>query len=274
MSLSFLVLNAGGSTHASDDALLWARTEAERGHDVVLVQEVPSDAWLGQWVGYRVILGCERGWQVRSAILTRLTEDELVRLDHRAVPELQYHGDYVAAAKLVKLGITLFSVHASPNPTEDKYLADHPERDRLRPRSGGHDAKDGGKLFDADVCLDTVSHYGPVLAAGDWNEARGWDDSHQGHTWGEEFFGTLVEGGLENGRVQTAGLAWVPLSADGSEQVTRVAPNHPPLQLDHVLVSTELAGRVRELARDEAWVTSPGAMPGLADHCPLRFDFI
>ena len=63
------------------------------------------------------------------------------------------------------------------------------------------------------------------------------------------------------------------MSADGAEQVTRIAPNRPPLQLDPVLVSTELAGRVQGLSRDEEWVANPGGVPGLADHCPLRFDF-
>ncbi len=119
-----------------------------------------------------------------------------MRLTAADIPELGYHGQYVAAARLVGWGaagdLTVFSVHASPSPTSDEYLEHHPDPERLVARDGGAAARCAGQLSDSDVVLGTVIQYGPdVLACGDLNEARGWDTvpGHEGHTWGAEYFG-------------------------------------------------------------------------------------
>lgn len=121
--------------------------------------------------------------------------------------------------------------------------------------------------------LETVRRCGPdVLACGDFNEARGWDDVHTGHTWGAEYFGRPDDNGrLVDGAVQSAALVEVPLSADGTEVVTRRAPGHPPLQLDHVLAGRDVAALVRDARVDEDWTGSSPAVSGLADHGPISF---
>lgn len=236
-SLRCLVLNAGG-TYVSDKlaAERWASeaATADDRPDLVFIQEVPSDAWLDRWCeqGYRPVLGHTRGWTVRAAILTRLSERICVALTVAEVPELSHHGEYVAAARMTGLAagsdLTVFSVHASPAPTSNEYLEHHPDPSRLHARNGGADTRHAGKLFDSDVILDTVSRYGPdVLACGDLNEARGWDDApgHEGHTWCADYFGRPgAAGQLTGGAVQAAKLVDVPLGEHGREAVTRRAP--------------------------------------------------
>lgn len=282
--LRCLVLNAGGTylenKQAAEQWALEAATAADR-PDLAFIQEVPSDAWLAQWSqhDYRVILGHEHGWKVRSAILTRLDELQCVALTAAHVKELEYHGEYAAAARLVGWGeggdLTVFSVHASPSPTTNEYLSRHPAPGRLHARGGGADARYAGKLFDSDVVLDTVSQYGPdVLACGDLNEARGWDDApgHDGHTWGKDYFGALDEAGqLTGGAVQAAQLVDVPLGTGTQEVVTRRAPGHPALQLDHLLAGPQIAERISDVTVDTAWADEGLLPPGLADHAPIWF---
>jgi hypothetical protein len=284
--LRCLMLNAGGTFLTDKDAArVWATqtaTDLESRPHLAFVQEVPSECWLDAWRerGYRVILGYPRGWTVRSAILTLLPENECPPLTIDDVPELAYHGEYVAAARLIGWGdagadLTLLSVHASPNPTTPDYLRHHPDPQRLQHRAGGQDPRHRGKLFDSDVVLDTIAQYAPsVLACGDLNEALGWDevDAHAGHTWGKEFFGDRVDGGGRiNGAVQRLDLVAVPLDIEGLEVVTRRAPGHPALQLDHILTSSGVASRVRDINVHSAWQQETPAVPGLADHAPVRF---
>ncbi|MCW2672987.1 MAG: endonuclease/exonuclease/phosphatase family protein [Frankiales bacterium] len=275
-----MVLNAGGTyLRDKDDAVRWVSdllSQADGRPDIACIQEVPSDAWLAAWEkeGYRCILGETRGFKVRSAILTVLPEDRLTRLTAADASELPYHGEYVAAARLRNpdgSSITLMSVHASPRPTTDEYLAHHPDRTRLLPRVG-NDAKFGGMLFDSDVVLDTVGQHAPVVACGDLNEARGWDElpGKEGQTWGTEFFGSTADGG----RVGEHGLLDVPLSDDGREVVTRRKEGHPALQLDHILVSKDLRANVRNAHVDPAWTAANGEVVGLADHAPLWFELV
>lgn len=282
--LGCLVLNAGGTYHPDKDAAEgWAHEAAavDDRPDLAFIQEVPSNGWLDRWCeqGYRPIFGHPRGWTVRSAILTLLDERTCVPLTADDIPELRYHGEYVAAARLTGRShgqdVTLFSVHASPAPTSDEYLAHHPDSARIRPRSGGADRRYAGKRLDSDVVLDTVSRYGPnVLACGDLNEARGWDDvpGHEGHTWGEEYFGRRdTTGQMIDGAVQSARLIDVPLAEDAHEVVTRRAPGHPPLQLDHLLAGPEVAARITSVSVHAAWASEAPIPAGLADHAPIRF---
>ena len=285
--LDCLVLNAGGTYLANkDEAEAWVeRVASDKGRrpDLVFAQEVPSERWLDIWLahGYRQIRGYARGWKVRSIILTLLPSDTCSELSHVRVPELEYHGEYVAAAELPGWGtgdsaLVLFSVHASPNPTTSEYLDRYPQPDRILRRGGGADPRYAGQLFDADVVLETVSRYGPaVLACGDLNEARGWDDEHPGHTWGAEYFGTRDdEGELVGGSVQKRGLVDVPLSDDGSEVITRRAVGHPRLQLDHILTSPQVVGRIENVEVDPDWTAENEAARGLADHAPIRFALV
>src|SRR5690348_10633092 len=73
--------------------------------------------------------------------------------------------------------LILLSAHASPNPTSREYLAHYPAPGTIRCRDGGQDPRHRGRLFDTDVVLETIARCGPhVIACGDLNEARGWDD--------------------------------------------------------------------------------------------------
>ncbi len=278
------MLNAGGSYLEDKGAAeQWAKeaATADDRPDLCFVQEVPSNGWLAQWSsqGYRPILGHVRGWKVRSAILTLLDEQTCVELGADEVPELCYHGEYVAAARLTGWGqdadLTILSVHASPSPTSEEYLRHHPEPGRINARNGGADVRYAGQRFDSDVVLDTVSRYGPnVLACGDVNEARGWDavPGHDGHTWGEDYFGLPDSTGqLVGGAVQAAQLVDVPLGLGSEEVVTRRAPGHPPLQLDHLLAGPGIATRISAVSVHPAWSTGDALPPGLADHAPIRF---
>lgn len=151
-ALSCLVLNAGGSYVPDKTAAEgWAdalASDPASSPDLAFIQEVPSQQWLQVWRihGFRVLLGHTRGWKVRSAILTRLPDEQLAPLTSAHLPELAYHGEYVAAGRLVGWGpsgsdLHVFSVHASPHPTISEYLAHHPQADRLKPRRGGDDPR-------------------------------------------------------------------------------------------------------------------------------------
>lgn len=284
-TLKCLVLNAGGTYLPNkDEAVAWAAAlaadQAAR-PDLAFIQEIPSQAWLEAWTthGYRAILGHSRGWAVRSAILTLLDSDQCTQLTPTGMPELTYHGEYVAAARLAGWApgrdLTVLSVHASPNPTTEQYLADYPNRERIRRRDGGADPRHRGQLFDSDVVLETIARSGPaVLACGDLNEARGWDElpQHAGQTWGADFFGTPDPGGaLAGGSIQTLGLLDIALSDDGSEVITRRSPGHPSLQLDHIITTPALRDQIRNIAVDPDWTAQTPRAVGLADHAPIRF---
>jgi|GEM_PF-5933819 len=76
---------------------------------------------------------------------------------------------------------------------------------------------------------------------------------------------------MTGGAVQAAKLIDVPLSADGREVVTRRAPGHPPLQLDHLLAGQVVARHISDVRVHVAWA-SDGPLPvGLADHAPITF---
>jgi hypothetical protein len=283
-ALRCLFLNAGGSYHPHKDlAEDWVVRLVSTSHapDVAFVQEVPSDAWLQRWRdgGYREVLGHKRGWKVRSAVLLRLPRRAWEPLEVGDIAELEYHGEYVAAARLRGWGtagsdLTLLSLHAQPERTTKAYLECYPDAGNVVRRDGGADPRYRGELFDADVVLETVARQAPnVLACGDLSEARGWDDvpAHAGQTWGREFFGGVVNGEVVEGRVRTKGLVDVALSATGEEVVTRRAPGHPSLQLDHILTSASMTRRIHSVDVDQAWRSGEPSASGLADHAPVRF---
>jgi hypothetical protein len=63
---------------------------------------------------------------------------------------------------------------------------------------------------------ELVSDEREVLAAGDLNETRGWDETHPGG-WGRDFFANVA----------SAGLTDVTFSRWRSERRTRFHPTHP-----------------------------------------------
>jgi hypothetical protein len=96
--------------------------------------------------------------------------------------------------------LTVVSMHASPKTVPpgvlDRYPGSPPP-----PRRGGTGTRHGGRLLCSDLPLHAPSEAatrGPVLAAGDLNEARRWDGVNAGDTWGAEFFANVLERGLDD----------------------------------------------------------------------------
>ena len=87
-----------------------------------------------------------------------------------------------------------------------------------------------------------------------------------------EFFGVPdSEGQLVGGAVQAAQLVDVALGPGRAEVVTRRAPGHPPLQLDHLLAGPAVAERISAVNVHPAWSSGETFPRGLADHAPIRF---
>ncbi len=120
-----------------------------------------------------------------------------------AIPNGNYHGRYVAAARLsLPAGdVVAVSAHASPSRAEPErygWVGQLPQA-----RHGGDDPRyKGGELWDSDLLLATLgdlAQHGPVIAAGDFNEAKDFDldpaTGKQG-TWGREYFDRAKDLGL------------------------------------------------------------------------------
>jgi hypothetical protein len=182
-------LGCGGphSAERTDAAYLW-RDEVIIGgtYDVLFLQEVPRDRWVAGIDDYYAIFRWEPAYRPLSILGVRKS----LGLKPKLLPgrELSdYHGSYLAAAtiELAPVGrVALVSVHASPTRAEH-YL----EKDRYGGRPDGRPTGNGA-LWDSDVVLETLrriqrSH--PLIAAGDFNEARKWDDHYPG-CWGAEYF--------------------------------------------------------------------------------------
>ena len=256
----------GGSSARNSAMTSWGeRVLAARRPAIAFIQELPygNDSWLQPWTtaDYRVTFGVDRGWRVRSALLTR-PDLEIASLPASDLPNLTYHGSYLAVARWSAASgpIILASVHASPQKAEpEKYgwQGDVPE-----PRGGGGDRRyTGGQLWDSDLVLTTLSELarvsnGRLLAAGDFNESLDFDlgAGETPGTWGKEYFD----------RARAAGLVpWL------HEQWGGERPSHKDLQLDHVLV-TEAALPILSSdpapELDEAWIADEH---GLSDHTPI-----
>jgi CO/xanthine dehydrogenase Mo-binding subunit len=144
----------------------------------------------------------ETRWWIASWITVR-NDLTVTAPDDRTRDLLQPFSSYVAAAHVELPGIgatTIVSMHASPNPVTAADLARWPG-DPPRPRSGGIGVRNTGELFYSDLIVDALRQMAderPVLAAGDLNEARSWDEAHPGHTWGVEFFDLVGRAGLDD----------------------------------------------------------------------------
>lgn len=271
-----VTVNVGGSFAAQavqTGMVGWAVSALRREPIFVFAQEVPSPEWLTVWTdaGYSCVLGPDRGWRVRSALLIspeQVIEPLTPPAETSADPWLNtlgYHGSYVAAARWASArgDVLLASVHASPTEADpDRYgWTGAP----VTPRSGGGDPRyPGGRLWDSDLLLETLralSTIGPLLAAGDLNEAVGFDISPDGArlgTWGTEYFARITAAGL---------TPWLATQWDTE------LPTHGRLQLDHVVVSWDaegLLGRSPEPHRDGTWLNATGPV-ALGDHIPIWF---
>jgi hypothetical protein len=272
-----VTINVGGGpgNSAARGAAMtnWACEVARARPAIIFAQEVP-DSWLSVWTDdhagdYNVTLGVEPTWRMRSALIThrdlsitRLTEDDL--------PNLRYHGSYVAAACWENAPggpVTLASVHASPTPAKPEtygWIGAKP-----RPRVGGGDPRYvSGRTWDSDYLLCTLGEMAresPVIAAGDFNESRTddlYDDesTRQRGTWGTEYFKIAEEIGFTDCVHRSRGTE---------------LPTRGRLQLDHILAS----GRAAQIVADDppqsidaAWARSP-AQP-LSDHAALWFHLV
>ena len=152
------------------------------------------------------------------------------------------------------------SVHASPQQA-DPALYGWTGAD-VQPRDGGGDPRyTPRRLWDSDLALETLhllSESGPLLAAGDLNEARDFDlvNGEQVGSWGQEYFQRLKEAGLHD----------VTFERWGEERPTRGT-----LQLDHVLHNDGTKGLLDGLPApelDTAWSDQDHA---LSDHTPIWF---
>jgi len=237
-------------TGTAERAIGWLADPWLRDYELLFLQECPDLELLAS--AFEVVVA-ETGptYRCRSAVAVR-RDSGLVAT---AIPlrTADYHGSYVAAAKIEGLlsePVTCLSVHASPTALT---AADRASWERIESlpaaREGG--GPDANTLWDADLVHETLAGLKPrVLAAGDWNEARAWDDLHPGQTWGLEFFERMKE----------AGLVDVPHRDWEGERVTR-----EPYQLDHVFASSDIAKRVHS----PEVVYSPERIP--ADHKPIEF---
>lgn len=243
--------------------------------DLVFAQETDPE-WIAVWEAaeYRAFVGGPPTYRCRSALLVS-RGIWVEQLTHDSLPSLAYHGSYVAAARMRLLdGRTqiAISAHASPafpdDPAMIRSAADWPA-DVPAParRQVGTAVRYAGELWDSDRVLATAVHAreegGPVLMAGDLNEARGWDVGHPG-TWGEEYFRNATTSGL-----------FAPLHErwDGERPTRWSGPDdQAPLQLDHVLATADLAAKVTRGHVDERWSNPQVAFSeGLSDHAPVWF---
>jgi CO/xanthine dehydrogenase Mo-binding subunit len=207
----------------------------------------------------------ETRWWIASWITVR-NDLTVTAPDDRTRDLLQPFSSYVAVAHVELPGIgatTIVSMHASPNPVTAADLARWPG-DPPRPRSGGIGVRNTGELFYSDLIVDALRQMAderPVLAAGDLNEARSWDEAHPGHTWGVEFFDLVGRAGLDD---VTYGL-W------GEERRTRYHVTQGAYQLDYVLATPDISAAIVSAEVDAAWLRPDLDVAMVADHSPIWF---
>lgn len=270
-----------GMAGRSAAAMAWACEQVATRYapDLVFVQEMPADEqWLRIWgaEGYDYVVS-EPVYKARSALLWRTSVITRAAQDW-GYPTAAYHGSYVAAVLLQLSGfdspVAALSVHASPRPVTDEEKATWQscgvDLPAARQSGGRHD----GQLFDSDMVLESlrliVERDGDqceVLAAGDLNECRKWDDDHPPETWGHDFFGGPTSAGL----VQRAGLRPVLHELwNWEEQPTSFGLGLAHYQLDHVLATPSLAATIT--ADSVAPPDEPDVAAGRrSDHAPVSF---
>ena len=277
MNLRAITVNLGGggptATKYKTAADEWAKhVRQEKTLDLLFVQEVHDQDWLDAWSApdwhdawsapdWDVVVGSGPIYKPRSAIIANFP------IESFPYPTSDYHGSYVAVAQ-VKSGAAdgwlIASVHASPTALS----ADWVKRwvscglERPVPRTGLElwdecgllrpEPRTGGYLWHSDLMLESmrsIPAHTPLIIAGDWNEARGWDLDHRG-VWGAEFFE----------RVEAAGFVDCAFREWKAEK-----PTHGTYQLDHVFASKNVADQVEVHS-------APGEK--ISDHAPIAFEVL
>ena len=255
-----VTVNLGcGGPHSSDDrdrVLDWLGGVAGT-YEVVFAQEMPHDEeWRGRWTDYIFAERRSPRYRPRSAVIVHKDITVIERPLH--YPTADYHDSYVVGAVVEGPDgetLALMSVHASPNPVSTDWSARWAKCgvDRSLPdRSCG--------LWDSDLVLESVRHVAEhsgavgLIAAGDWNEARHWDDGDRHRVkGGREFFRNVEAVGLDD--------RCCPEGAHEAEARDGLTTSHG-LHLDHVFTSRSVSDRVV--------VTGVGS-EAPADHRPVEF---
>jgi hypothetical protein len=206
-------------------------------------------------------------WWIVSSLMVQ-SDLQPRPLDPATESLISVFGSYVAGSWVQLPGVgqtVMLSVHASPTAATSVDLARWvgplpPTRD------GGTGRRARPTLCYSDLVLEAMvrlADEAPVLAAGDMNEARAWDDDprHAGHTWGREFFE----------RVALSGLVDVTYDLWHEERRTRFHPSDPHLQLDRVLASPSVAANIDTAELDPGWSTPD--LLAQSDHAPIWFGY-
>jgi hypothetical protein len=236
--------------------------------DLAFLQEVP-ETLIEEWVADGFVSAKPQGrkYRPRSALLWR---SELAATEEFALPTAGYHGSYVSSARLHLPGfadpVVCVSFHASPSPVEQRYqdVWQNCEQDLPPERHGG--GRDSGELFDADMVVATLkllARTHVVLAAGDLNECEEWDNVHD-ENWWEPLERTVTS---EPGELEfPVRRLWQ------GERRSLFKPGARGYQLDHVLASPSVGGRVRDDAHVDGSWTEEGVVAGdLSGHAPIFF---
>jgi endonuclease/exonuclease/phosphatase family metal-dependent hydrolase len=256
------------SAQRRDAAYDWARGARDSNDlSLLFLQEVPDGRFLDEFTDavWGVATGDGPTYRVRSAVLWK--RDEL-RGSQIALDTADYHGSYVAAAKLTRGGGTAFtavSFHASPSPVVPEYRDAWTRLGLDLPTARDGGGPSSGQLWDSDMVIATLkmaAAAGPVLAAGDLNECLLWDKVHGG-TWG-----TLIR---ERATAAPQALRFALHDLWHGERRTLFKAGEPEYQLDHVLATPDLSAQVRAAEVDAEWSERLVAGGSQSDHAPIRF---
>jgi endonuclease/exonuclease/phosphatase family metal-dependent hydrolase len=217
----------------------------DRQSGLIAVQEIPGSGVRldGYTVHPKSAGDTTASGRCRSAVLVR------EGLPTRAIQKatlLDALGSYVAGVEVQFPSgwIPVYSVHASPSLVGD----DLPDV-----AVNGRECETGPWWSDVAAAglIEAAADGSPVIAPGDYNECRRWDDDHPGHTCGYEFFI-----GLSNAGIGDCTSSWNP------ERATR---QNPPYQVDRVFADERTCEHIA--VRDEM-----PSFDGLSDHAPIWFE--
>lgn len=264
--------NLGGerqSDRRKDGMIGWTKRALRERRPAVFFAQESFSRWLSlfdEHDNYEVIKGVDRGWSVQSALVYR-TDLKLEPLTEIDLPNLSYHGNYVAAARWHRPDertVILASVHASPNYADTDEYGWPSAVEIPKKRDGGSDPRwPNGRSWDSDFVLITLRDMHrvlglPLLAAGDLNESL--TDDREGGTWASEYFARAREYRL---------FPWL------HDQWSAERPTRAGLQLDHVLASEDAVAMLAADPKpevDRCWNDAESAA-GLSDHAPIWFTF-
>jgi len=199
--------------------------------------EIDPKWWMGSWI------------MVRPDLPHRVDE-------HRYWTRFEC---YVAAGMVTLAGlgdVRVVSAHASPNLVSHADLAMWHD-DLPDPRNGPTGLPNTLRYSDLVLhAIGTCSEGDPMLAAGDFNESR-----HYNEPLGEKFFDN----------VRGRGLVDVTYSRWREELPTHFDPKHRELQVDHVFATPDVDQLVVDRPElDGAW-SSPESRVSRSDHAPVWF---